>query len=96
MPEINNPKIKNKNQQFGYLPLRADDVSANKYLEEENLGNLVNYISTQNNFSNDYGQLYNYYISGETIETYWGNTGITYDWKTEFGYYPIISTITYE
>jgi len=77
------------------LPLRGDETSAKKYLEEKDLGTFTSYETTDPRFSNDYGLSYNYYVSGQTYETYWGNTGITYEWKTEFGYYPIISSITY-
>jgi len=95
---ITNPTIKNtnnRNEQLGLLPLRADETSAKKYLEDNNLGTFASLTSNGEKFSNDYGGGYNYYVSGETYITYWLNTGITYEWRTEFGYYPTIESITY-
>lgn len=98
MAVVNNPTIKNtnnKNEQLGNLPLRADETTAKKYLEDTGLGTYSSFTSNDCTFSNDYGKTYNYYVSGETYTTYWQNTGITYEWRTEFGYYPTISSITY-
>ena len=98
MAKIDNPKIKNMNfpeNQLRELPLRADETTAKKYLEDNGLGTYSSFESSNPNFSNKYGNAYNYYLSGETTTEYWGNTGITYEWRTEFGYYPVITSITY-
>ena len=99
MATINDPKIKNMNENykgFGELPIRADETTAKKYVEDKNLGT-YNSFKTDGKvlFSNDYGNAYNYYVSGLTYETYWGNSGISYEWRTGFGYDPIISSIDY-
>lgn len=96
MAEITNPKIKNFKEKFGSLPIRADEISAKRFIEENNLGEYDSFVSKNDNrFSNDYGHLYNYYLSGQTYVDYWLNTGITYEWRTEFGYYPTINSINY-
>lgn len=98
MAKIDNPKIKNMSfpeKQFGELPLRADETTAKKFLEDKSLGTFDSFESTDPKFSNNYGSTYNYYLSGETTTEYWGNTGLTYEWITEFGYLPIITSITY-
>jgi hypothetical protein len=98
MPTIKNPTIKNFDDvtsQLGKLPLRGDDDTAKKYVEVNNLGTLTSYTTTNPKFSNDGGVAYNRYLSGVTYDTYWGNTGITYAWVTEYGYYPIIDTIEF-
>lgn len=99
MSTIDNPKFKIKTppeNQFKELPLRADETTAKKFLEENELGELDNFESSKNKFSNDYGNLYNYYVSGDTYTNYWGITGYTYEWKTEFGYSPVITSISTE
>lgn len=99
MATITDPKFKNMNEKFnnfGELPLRADETTAKKYVEDNGLGTYNSFKADGNvRFSNDYGKTYNYYVSGLTYETYWGNSGITYEWRTEFGYDPIISSIDY-
>jgi hypothetical protein len=99
MSSILNPKIKNTNngnEPLGELPIRADEISATRYIEDKGLGSYDSFLSNNDNrFSNDGGQPYNYYVSGETYVDYWLNTGITYEWRTEFGYYPTIASIDY-
>ena len=96
MATVNNPTIRNTNDEFGVLPLRADATSAQRYIEEESLGSYDSFTSNDDNrFSNDGGHTYNYYLSSVTYTDYWLNTGITYSWRTEYGYYPTIASITY-
>ncbi len=98
MATVTNPTYKNTaegNAFFGDAPLRADVTTATKYLEETGLGTYSSMTSGDNRVSNEYGHVYNYYISGETYTDYWLNTGLTYEWRTEFGYQPIILTLTY-
>jgi hypothetical protein len=97
MPEIKNPTIKNmSNPELGELPLRADDTSVERYFIDKNIDKSWSlYTVKPNRFSNDYGETYNYYISGETYTTYWQNSVTIYEWRTEFGYYPIVDTIEY-
>jgi hypothetical protein len=99
MAVVYNPTIKNSTdpeRRFKELPIRADATSAQAYIEEKALGTYTSFTSNNDNrFANDGGHLYNYYISGETYTDYWLNTGVTYSWRTEFGYYATISGITY-
>jgi hypothetical protein len=99
MTVIKNPTIINKNKgesQLRELPLRGDIVSAKKYLEDNNLGTFNSFTTNKNvRFSNNGGIAYNYYLSGQTYTTYWGNTGVTYEWRTGFGYESIIDSIDY-
>lgn len=98
MAVVTNPTFKNTsggNAHFGEKPLRADATTAKKYLEETGLGTYSSFTSGDPVFSNNYGYVYQYYVSGGTYTDYWLNTGVTYDWRTEFGYYPVITSITY-
>lgn len=98
MATVTNPTIKNtnnRNEQLGTLPLRADATTAERYIQDMGLGTYSSFTSNGNIFSDSGSQLYNYYVSGETYTDYWLNTGITYEWRTESGYYPTIATIDY-
>jgi len=99
MPTIINPTIMNTNdgnQVFRTLPIRADDTSAKRYIQDNELGTYNSFTSAMDNrFSDGGGHAYNFYMSGVTITEYWLNTGITYEWKTEYGYDATIGTITY-
>jgi len=99
MATITDPTIMNTNdgyQVFRELPIRADATSAARYIEDKSLGTYGSFTSAMDNrFSDGGGHSYNYYISGATYTDYWLNTGITYEWRTEFGYDPTISTIIY-
>lgn len=69
MTKINNPKIKNMNfpeKILGELPLKADDITARKFIEDNDLGTLVSFESSNPKFSNNHGTTYNYYVSGQT------------------------------
>jgi len=99
MATYTNPTIMNTNEpnprSFGLLPLRADATTATRYVEEMG-GTYSSFTSAlDNRFSDGGGHAYNYYVSGITTTDYWLNTGITYEWRTEFGYDPTIATITY-
>jgi len=99
MAIITNPTIKNlndRNYQLGSLPLRSDITTATKYIQENSLGSYSSFTSdSDNRFSDDGGHAYNYYVSGVTYIDYWQNSGITSEWRTEFGYGSTIETITY-
>jgi len=99
MATVTNPLIKNLNNmnyQMGDLPIRADATSAERYIQEKNLGTYSSFTSADDNrFSDGGGHAYNFYMSGVTTTDYWLNTGITYTWKTEFGYDATIGTISY-
>lgn len=100
MATITNPTIMNTNnnnpRSFGELPIRADATSAKRYIQDNGLGTYGSFTSAMDNrFSDSGGHSYNYYVSGVTTTDYWLNTGVTYAWKTEYGYGPTIATITY-
>jgi len=95
MAIIYNPTFKNPDSiHFKEIPLYGDNDTVEKYLEEMDLGSLVSFTSGGNRFSNDFGHTYNKYLSGVTYTDYWLNTGVTHEWRTEFGYLPIVETIT--
>jgi len=96
MATIKNPTFINPNKgesQLRDLPLKADETTAKKYLEDTNSGTYVNFTSNDVRFSNDGGVAYNYYVSGKTYITYWGNSGVTYEWRTGYGYENTIRSI---
>lgn len=98
MATINNPTKLNRDDvssQLKELPLKSDVTTAKKYLEDNNLGTYVSFTSNDVRFSNEGSTAYNYYVSGLTYTTYWKNTGITYEWRTEYGYSSTINSITY-
>ena len=99
MSTITDPIIMNTNdgnQVFRTLPIRADATSAERYIQDNGLGTYGSFTSAMDNrFSDGGGHPYNYYVSGVTTTDYWLNTGVTYAWKTEYGYSATISTITY-
>ena len=97
MATITNPKFKNpNNKELGELPIRADETSAKKFITDQGLGTYSSFESAKDNrFSNEYAHSYNYYLSGETYTDYWLNSGLTYEWRTEFGYGPTIASIDY-
>ena len=98
MATVTDPVILNTNDgnaQLRELPLRADATSAQAYIEDKGLGSYSSFTSGEPRFSNEYGLAYQWYASGVTYQTFWGHTGLTYGWVTEFGYQPIITTITY-
>jgi len=99
MATVTNPTYKNNVlgfRELGALPLRADATSAARYIEENGLGTYGSFTSNDDNkFSNDGGNRYQYYVSGVTYVDYWLNSGYSYEWRTEYGYYPTIATIVY-
>ena len=49
MAIVTNPTIKNPNEQFGILPLKADAVTAKRYIQDNTLGTYNNFTSADNN-----------------------------------------------
>ena len=70
---------------FYDIPLRADDASVNQFCTEHRY-TLSSYTQDQGRFSNDGARLYNCYVQT--------TTGSTYGWKDEYGYAPVVTSIT--
>ena len=88
MATIINPKFKNVdnlNKPYMELPIRSDNTTVTKYMDENQLGSYSSYEPSDVKFSNSYGQLYNIYRTDISPNK----------WFTEFGYDTVVESINY-